>query len=207
MSKKIIETNLLSIFLGLFGPHLAYHTNTYDNENDTFVISLIFIKFFIVLPWKNKRCYRFGFFTDSNEIVFMWKNNYKIYCMPWKKIIKKRELLGLIRTQHDCKELNLYTYDDMYKYVKVNNESFVDYGNYNDIDYSYWCTKIESCPRIFKYLNIFNKHSYEVYVRFEKSIQNYLGFSFNTNDLHNIKDQINYQISIKINNNHHDSAN
>ena len=207
MSKKIIETNSLSIFFGLFGPHLAYHTNTYDNENDTFVISLIFIKLFIVLPWKHKKINRFGFFTDSNEIVFMWKNNYKIYYMPWKKIIKKRELLGLICTKHDCKKLNLYTYDDMYKYVKENNVSFMDYGNYNDITYSYWRTKIELCPRIFKYLNIFNKQSYEVYVKFEKQFKNYSGLSFNTNDLNNIEEQINYQISIRINKKHYESTN
>lgn len=191
MNNKFIE-------FGFFGPGVTYHTNKYDKQR--IVISLIFCKIYITLPFKshcNKfetySVYGFYFDNDPDKLIICWKNYRKVITMPWVNIIIQRYLLD--KTGYGHGDGNL-TIDDCKKIVDNNTENFYRQSNdkYMPTVY-YYVMQLYSKPKVFKKCKFVKyKESYEIVIVFDKSYYGYNSITFNTNTIVAVDEQILVQL-------------
>ena len=128
----LFRNKSIEVHFGLFGPALSYHTNNYGSAK--FIISLILFKLYIDLPWSHKTkisggyaSYGFCSCDDPDRIIFQWGNYYKVWRMPWIKIVCARYLQW---ANGACERLDKITatYDEIDETVKQSPEIFIQKG-------------------------------------------------------------------------------
>ena len=195
----ILKFKWLEIYFGIFGPALTYHTNGYEDDNARLVISLIFIKLYITLPWKGFKDHTFemykeyGFyFTNEpvHQLVWRWGSTYKTICMPWAMVTHKITLLD-----KNSQPGVVYLYAD--KYFDMRDAAMSDPDKYHRVyndQFKYFVEEITLVPLVFRWLKLewFKKIKYSVNVTKDTYI--FMGFTTDNNIC--LPEQINLQFEI-----------
>lgn len=206
---KLIRTNKFEMDLGLFGPELSYHTSRYKEDNARLVISLILFKLYFTLPWNSNKPLAFnlpyetyGFYSDGDpdRMVFIWGHNYKVWLMPWTKVIVGRSMCranGVV--EHNT---GIATVEECKTAVENNPELYLSTAKYTSNpsnEFTYYTTLIKLRPVIFKHLNWnwLTSEKYEVYTSLEKSVSGYNKFMFTTDTDICLEHQIDLQIIMR----------
>lgn len=203
--KQLIKTRFIELYCGIFSPHITYHIHKFDRSekyNTGFVISLIFLKLYISLPFNHyvnniNKYDTYGIYCniDNDALIFQWGYIYKTLYLPWKRIITERKLLSKINDNYykklsiiDCIDV---AKSDIDKYMYMSNHHIMKH-----IKYKYCVMQLETRPIFFKHFNFFNKNIYEVYVEFEKPYNGKNKLVFNTDDNLCIKNKIDLHIML-----------
>ena len=197
----LFNNKSIEVHFGLFGPALSYHTNNYYGAK--FIISLILFKLYIDLPWEHKTkisggyaAYGFCCCDDPDRMIFQWGNYYKVWYMPWVKVVCARYLQyvngGYERLQHI-----IAGYDEVEEVVKQSPERFVRKGNSCAAgSYTYYVMPVEIRRRMFLWCDwkLFTTKAYEVKVMFDKSYNGLETLLFDTETDICMEQQVELQI-------------
>lgn len=204
----IFSNTKFELHFGLFGPELSYHISRYKEDNARLVISLILFKLYFTLPWNSNKLFTFepyatyGFYSDGDpdRIVFIWRHKYKVWLMPWTKVIVRR---SMCRANGDVEyNAGIATVEECKTAVENNPELYLSTAKYTSDpsnEFTYYTTLIKLRPVIFKYLNWnwLTSERYEVYTSLEKSVSGYNKFVFSTDSDICLEHQIDLQIMMR----------
>ena len=205
----LFSNTKFELHFGLFGPELSYHTSRYKEDGARLVISLILFKLYFTLPWNSNKPLAFnlpyatyGFYSDGDpdRIVFIWGHNYKVWLMPWTKVIVRR---SMCRANGDVEyNTGIATVEECKTAAEHNPELYLSTAKYTSDpsnEFTYYTTLIKLRPVIFKYLNWnwLTSERYEVYTSLKKSVSGYNKFMFNTDTEICLEHQIELQIMMR----------
>jgi hypothetical protein len=204
----LFSNTKFELHFGLFGPELSYHASRYKEDNARLVISLILFKLYFTLPWNSNKLFTFepyatyGFYSDGDpdRIVFIWGHKYKVWLMPWAKVLVGR---SMCRANGDVEyNVGIATVEECKAAAEHNPELYLSTAKYTSDpsnEFTYYTTLIKLRPVIFKYLNWnwLTSEKYEVYTSLKKSVSGYNKFMFSTDSDICLEHQIDLQIMMR----------
>ena len=184
--KTLLRNTRLDIELGVFGPALSYHTSWFKHDNARLVISLIFIKLYLTLPWTHysttyEQIGIYGFYSEQDpaRIIFYWGDFVWRWIMPWEWMCTKRVLI-------DDSNNPLYPIinDDEISDVCIQHNCLYGY------EFDFYITRNTYRPNCTKKWDWFEKQMYEVNVTFKNKLNGHKRLRFVTPQNILILDQI-----------------
>lgn len=180
----IFESENFEIYAGLFGPQLTLHRSPYDGNR--LVISLIFLKFYILLSKKfSKEAGIYGVYSETkpDRLLFCWGDSCKRMLMPWAMIVAEKRLIDIYgdvveQVTEEYFERELDCYDTSY-FKKEEG-------------YMYYVTLLRMRPSWFKNCKSLTKEMYDVKVFLDNGNE----MSFITRSGVCIPQQINFYMDI-----------